>query len=121
MANEQRLVDANVFIRDLTAMKSVYDAIALDGMIKALKEAHTVDAVPSEAYEQVKWECDVAIEQLESYGVSLGEKADVVKVVRCKDCKGSRKLITSYFCGITGMTMDALDFCSCGERKDNEG
>lgn len=46
MANEQRLVDANVFIRDLTAMKSVYDAIALDGMIKALKEAPTVDAVP---------------------------------------------------------------------------
>ena len=45
MANEKRLVDANVLIRDLTAMKSVYDAIALDGMIKALNEAPTVDAV----------------------------------------------------------------------------
>ena len=38
----QSLVDANVFIRDLTAMKSMYDAISLDGMIKALKEAPTV-------------------------------------------------------------------------------
>lgn len=45
MANEKRPVDANVLIRDLTAMKSVYDAIALDGMIKALNEAPTVDAV----------------------------------------------------------------------------
>ena len=45
MANEKRLIDASVIIRDLTAMKSMYDAIALDGMIKALKEAPTVDAV----------------------------------------------------------------------------
>ena len=40
-----RLIDANVIIRDLTAMKSMYDAIELNGMIKALKEAPTVDAV----------------------------------------------------------------------------
>ena len=31
-------------------------------------------------YEQIKWERDVALAQLEEYGVSLGEKADVVKV-----------------------------------------
>ena len=40
---EVRLIDANVFIKDLTAMKSAYDAIALDGMVKALKEAPTID------------------------------------------------------------------------------
>lgn len=40
---EARLIDANIFIRDLTAMKSMYDAITLDGMIKALKEAPTID------------------------------------------------------------------------------
>lgn len=45
MATEQRLIDASIPIRDLTAMKSVYDAISLDGIIKALKEAPTVDAV----------------------------------------------------------------------------
>ena len=42
---ENRLIDPSVLIRDLTAMKSVYDAIALDGIIKALKEAPAVDAV----------------------------------------------------------------------------
>lgn len=56
-------------------------------------------AVSRYVYEQVRWERDVAIEQLESYGVSLGEKAEVVKVVhgrwekhgkhdwRCSVCK----------------------------------
>ena len=45
LTNCQRLIDPSVIIRDLTAMKSMYDAIALDGIIKALKEAPTVDAV----------------------------------------------------------------------------
>ena len=40
-----RAIDADVFIRDLTAMKKMYDAIELDGMIKALKEAPTIDPV----------------------------------------------------------------------------
>ena len=44
MENKKRLTDVNPIIRNLTAMKSVYDAIALDGMIKALEEAPTVDA-----------------------------------------------------------------------------
>ena len=38
-----RAIDAEVFIKDLTAMKRVYDAISLDGMIKALKEAPTIE------------------------------------------------------------------------------
>lgn len=40
-----RAIDADIFIRDLTAMKKMYDAIELDGMIKALKEAPTIDSV----------------------------------------------------------------------------
>lgn len=46
MENKMWLIDPSVIIRDLTAMKSQYDAIALDGIIKALKEAPTVDARP---------------------------------------------------------------------------
>ena len=42
---EKRLIDINPIIRNLTAMKSMYDAIALDGMIKALEDAPTLDAV----------------------------------------------------------------------------
>lgn len=40
----------------------------------------SADVVSKGLYEQIKWERDVALAQLEEYGVSLGEKADVVKV-----------------------------------------
>ena len=40
------------------------------------------DAVSRGYHEQVRWERDIAIEQLESYGISLGEKAYVVKLLR---------------------------------------
>ena len=45
MENKKRLTDVNPIIRNLTAMKSMYDAISLDGMIKALEDAPAVDAV----------------------------------------------------------------------------
>ena len=38
------------------------------------------DVVSKELYEQIKWERDAALAQLKDYGVSLGEKADVMKV-----------------------------------------
>lgn len=42
---DKRLIDADKVIGDLTAMKSMYDAILIDGMIKGLENAPTVDAV----------------------------------------------------------------------------
>ena len=51
-----------------------------------IDHAPTADVVSQKAYEQVKWERDTAIEQLKSYGVGFCENADVVKVIRCKDC-----------------------------------
>lgn len=38
------------------------------------------DVVSKGLYEQIKWERDLALAQLEEYGVSLGEKADVAPV-----------------------------------------
>lgn len=50
-------------------------------MIKfAIADASTVEAVPKGAYEQVKWERDMAIQQLNDYGVQLGEKVDIQAV-----------------------------------------
>ena len=46
----------------------------------ALNRIPAADVVSKGLYEQIKWERDVALAQLEEYGVSLGEKADVVKV-----------------------------------------
>lgn len=46
--------------------------------------------------------------------------ADVVEVVRCKDCKWHSKLCGEGFCSnfsITGFEND--DYCSYGERRDD--
>ena len=89
MANEKRLVDADVFIRDLTAMKSVYDAIALDGMIKALNEAPTVDAM------------------------------EVVRCRDCKHCDPENLRCDHPMGTNLPLHRKPDDFCSYGERRRN--
>ena len=46
--------------------------------------------------------------------------ADVVEVVRCKDCKHSRKMTSGdYICVVDHrLAHNENDFCSYGERKD---
>lgn len=74
--------------------------------------------------DQIMWERDIAIEQLESYGVHLGEKADIVSVVRCKDCKycNEYERTNGYYCGFHSTDdYDFIifldDFCSDGKRS----
>lgn len=52
----------------------------MDFATKKVVDAPAADVVSKDLYEQIKWERDVALAQLEEYGVSLGEKADVVEV-----------------------------------------
>ena len=126
-----RAIDADVFIRDLTAMKKVYDAISLDGMIKALEEAPTIDPVKDGyvsfgAYEQVRWERDVAIDQLNSYGVRLGEKAELQRVKHGKwgemyFHEGEQGYVRD--CSVCQMPqgIGLPDYCpNCGARIDGE-
>ena len=97
MANEKRLIDASILIRDLTAMKSAYDAIALDGIINALKEEPTVDAV-----EVVRCK-DCKSTYINSFSAASG-------VAVCK--KWSNEAETAI--------VQQDDFCSYGERREGE-
>lgn len=72
----------------------------------AIDEAPTVDAVPVKSIEQLKWERDTAIEQLEEHGIPFCGKADVVAVVRCVDC---------LFCNV-----DIHRYCADKERAMND-
>ena len=78
--------------------------------------------------DQIRWERDVAIKQLEEHGIPFcGKAPDVVKVVRCEKC-----IHRAYIdfgddigviggCGLFGTPMMTCDdFCSYGERKDND-
>lgn len=62
--------------------------------MNVIKYAPTADVVSKEAFEQVKWERDTAIEQLESYGVGFCEEKELVELNRGKrnraDTRGER-------------------------------
>lgn len=79
-------IDANIFIRDLTAMKSMYDAITLDGMIKALKEAPTIDTESLRPHG--KW-------LLEAHKESTNYRWNVT--VECSNCCDEQKEIWAGF------------------------
>lgn len=84
-------------------------------------------------HDQVRWERDVAMKQLEEHGIPFcGIAPDVVKVVRCEKCQMFDK--TGYdddnaheenltlhvgYCHVWQMGTQACCFCSHGERKDN--
>ncbi len=51
--------------------------------------------------------------------------ADAVPVVRCKDCVHWREAVTNdkgfLICPASGMEITESDFCSYGEREENNG
>ena len=129
MATEKRLIDANALMGQFCeyADKLTFAFFDLDAITEEIMDAPTVDAVSRGVLDQVRWERDIALEQLADYGISLGERADVVKVVRCKDCKHREKhWITGtptcgnpYYGMASGVDLKDDDFCSYGERKGN--
>ena len=97
MATEKRLIDVNKVIN---AMQKCLDEspdkkftvayFAFESIITALKQEPTVDAV---------------------------------EVVRCKDCTKGEKysnLPCYFFCMEHHRLVEPTDFCSYGERKDND-
>jgi hypothetical protein len=110
-----RLIDGDELLKKLVFNPS---DMFTDRIREIVKEAPIVEAIPKGAYEQVKWERDMAAQQLNDYGVQLGEKADLQAVVRCKDCKWFFES-DSYWadhCRRDGKYRDRYDYCSRGER-----
>ena len=75
-------------------------------------------------FEQVMWERDIAMIQLAHHGIPFGGIAtDVVKVVRCKNCKHGQNMKGSetYLCHSQRyddyMFHNANHYCSYGEAK----
>ena len=69
-----RPIDADIIIKNLTDMKNYYDSIALDGMIKALKEAPTI-----EAQLVVCGEWEKTSEYMPIYGCSVCKERNLFK------------------------------------------
>ena len=114
MATEKRLIDANELKEFLENVRQNY-------------------------LEEDTFSCDFAadiIETVQDEYISLVTTVDAVEVVRCKDCKFWHEETGwcqhhSHFIGSEGefchpwesndwKMLDAEDFCSYGERKDND-
>ena len=65
-------------------MESCIKSCAIHSAIEVLEQEPSDDMVSRGVFEQVKWERDVAIEQLKELGYGLGEKP---RIGHCKECK----------------------------------
>lgn len=73
-----------------------------------IDNAPTADVVEKERYIRVRENADIMADALSEY-----QSADVVEVVRCKDCK------KHDWCSIEDMALnDETFFCKWGERKE---
>lgn len=113
------------------ALLARYDAehVGLPGKARELiATAPAADVVSKGLYEQIKWERDVALAQLEEYGVSLGEKADVVKVRHGRWVSVQHKL--ARVCSVCNrdepykfadVDADVYNYCpNCGAKMDKK-
>ena len=105
MENKKRLTDVNPIIRNLTAMKSVYDAIALDGMIKALEEAPAV----------------YAADLLRDQWISVEER--LPELIPCSAGTGYSEAVVVLTSGKKAMIAiwDGVDFICAASYWDAEG
>lgn len=105
---------------------------ALTLMERAINNLPAADVVSRAAFDQVVRDRAVAMKQLKEHGIPFGGEADVVAVVRCKDCRNSmlwRKPTDTVIgeCFIRKMNSEdevfcqvgADDFCSYGERRND--
>lgn len=96
---------------------------AIDMAIEAL-QAEPNKAVPPSLADVYKWERDIALSQLEEYGIGFAEKKrdDLVEIVRCKGCKHHEKFCfddSKLLCWVhdIDIVVSPTDYCSYAERR----
>lgn len=81
------LIRRRVLIDEFEWVKSVVNESSkneVEETIQRIKNAPAVDAVSKSLYDQIKWERDIALGQLEELGISLGQKIDGVYLTKEK-------------------------------------
>lgn len=86
------------------------------------KTQPTTDVVSVEAYKQVSWERDLAMEQLQSYGVGFGEDKELAEV-KHGEWKGFEipHMMRCSECGVSELDIHRtkFDYCPfCGAKMD---
>lgn len=87
---------------DRRAKSTVGDKrVGVDSIRVFIENIPASDVVSREEYEQVRWERDVAIEQLSQIGKSFGEKMDDIATMRYGrwEWLGPNELVRGCMCG----------------------
>lgn len=125
---ESKYIEREETVR--TVLSALVDILDLHNTVQAIKIANkireipTADVVSRGMFEQVKWERNMALQTLQVHGIGLGEKADVAKVVRCKECKycivNKNHPDKPLICTMTKMcgTTSPEWYCAAGKRKE---
>ena len=80
----------------------------------------TIDVVSKGLFEQIKWERDIAISQLEELGLSLGQKIEYANVVPKEQYEDLKEAFVDFACsGINNLA----PYCknNCEECIDGRG
>lgn len=124
--SEQRLIDANKVLQSAIPVRGEYDDSEIFYAVPTgyIKGSPTIDPlrhgyVLSSVHEQVQWERDIAIDQLHSYGVEFGEKAEIQRVRHgkwiissdgyypyCSECHYRPEKHMTNYCPDCGARMD---------------
>ena len=88
---------------------------------RVINNVSAADVVEKSAYDQVCWERDIAMKQLEDYGIPFGGKADVAPVVHGRWIHDINNLYGCSECGgrETMSPKKLKPFCpNCGAKMD---
>lgn len=81
----------------------------------------TPKTVDKDLYDAVREQRDIAVVSLGMIYARYGENFDdVVKVVRCKDCKRRHQTTCPFLIANAYKTSTDDDFCSMGERREDD-
>ena len=81
------LIRRRVLLDEFEWLKSVVNESSKDeveDVIQRIKNIPATDAVSKSLYDQIKWERDITLEQLEELGIGLGQKIDGVYLTKEK-------------------------------------
>lgn len=120
--SEQRLIDANELLIRLrgNVLIDVTPEIEYE-----IENAPTIDPkkngyVLRSVLDQFRWERDIAIDQLHSYGVEFGEKAEMQRVRHGKWIKTFRYMGKNLNTGEV-IPVNSYDCSECGYHTGNQG
>ena len=103
--------------------EAMSDLISRQAAIDAVERAKTARSADGEIF-CAKINAQMNIQHLPSIQPER-RKGEWIEVVRCKDCKYSKHLkqypkVNTWKCTLTDVVYRADDFCSYGERREEE-